>query len=146
MSEEANESNKEKNYENDKVSMPNESNDNMKNCKVCGEEVMKNKIIMHLTRSKKGCKKKYGKEFEHLKAEQAMARKEYKKLKRKEQSKRKKEFKAKIHEKVMDSDTNFDDLDEDEEVQKFFDLRNDRKLQNKEAYEKIQKKSKLTRK
>ena len=51
--------------------------DEMINCKSCGYEVIKTKIIMHLKRSKKGCKEKYGNEFDELKAKQAKARKEY---------------------------------------------------------------------
>ena len=40
---------------------------------------------MHLTRNK-DCKKRYGKEFDSLKAEQAKKRKEYQRMKRKDQS------------------------------------------------------------
>ena len=49
----------------------------MMSCKACGQEVLKSKIIMHLKRSKKGCKETYGREFDELKTEQENKRKEY---------------------------------------------------------------------
>ena len=50
----------------DEISIPSQDNDEMINCKMCGKEVKKSKIIMHLTRSKQDCKKRYGLAFDHL--------------------------------------------------------------------------------
>ena len=46
-------------------------------CKVCGHEVKATKLIMHITRSTKGCKKGYGKEFDALIAKRDEDRKLY---------------------------------------------------------------------
>ena len=46
-------------------------------CKVCGHEVKATKRIMHITRSTKGCKKGYGKEFDALIAKRDEDRKLY---------------------------------------------------------------------
>ena len=44
-------------------------------CKVCGHKVKATKIIMHITRSTKGCKKGYGEEFDALIAKRDQDRK-----------------------------------------------------------------------
>lgn len=130
MSEKVNESDEKE--VNDDHSQTTQNDDKMTTCKACGDEVIKTKIIMHLTRSKKGCKKIYGKEFDSLNAQQVKARKEYKKLKKKEENKKLKEFRTRIHGKICNSDENSDDLDEDDEVQKNFDMRKNEKLRMKE--------------
>ena len=93
-----------------------QNGDQMTKCKACGDDVKETKIILHLTRSKKGCKETYGKEFDELKTEQAERRKEYKKMKKKEENEKLKKIRAKIHERDSDASA------EDQEVQKFHDM------------------------
>ena len=107
----------------------------MINCKACGSEVMKTKIVMHLSRNE-DCKKEYGDEFNVLKAEKAKAKKEYMKLKRKQQYAKEVELKAKVHKRFLDSDEDSDALDEDEEVERFHDVRESKQLSNAKYYNK----------
>ena len=46
-------------------------------CKVCGHEVKSTKLIMHVKRSKKGCKEGYGKELDAIVAKRDEDRKLY---------------------------------------------------------------------
>ena len=86
----------------------------MTNCKACGQEIMKTKIIMHLSRSKKGCKNIYGKEIDSLEIEQDQRRKQYLTLKKKEQNQKMMKFRTKIHERISNSDADSDELAEDD--------------------------------
>ena len=54
------------------------SNENEKiNCKACNKEVLKSKIIIHITRSIDNCKEVYGAEFISMKKDQKLKRTEY---------------------------------------------------------------------
>ena len=106
---------REKESSNDDLSIPDgKENNEMISCKACGHKVIKTKIIMHLSRSKKGCKKIYGKEFDDLKSEQDQRRKQYLTLKKKEQNQKMMKFRTKIHERISNSDADSDELAEDD--------------------------------